>query len=527
MLLPVITRSIMKTCIAIDDNNMNQLKTGALLNYVIILLNTLVGLLYTPYMLRMMGQSEYGIYSLAASVISYLTILDLGFGNAVVRYTAKYRAEGKQTEQYELFGMFFILYIVIGVIAFLAGLGLFFNVDSMFGDTMTALELDRARTMMLLLVFNLAFTFPMSIFGSIITAYERFVFPRVINIVRILLNTLVMICLLSMGYRAVAMVVVQTVFNVLTLVLNYIYCRKRLKIKMYFRKFKWGFLKEVAIYSFWIFLNVIMDRIYWSTGQFVLGAFVGTVAVAVFAVAIQLQHLYMQFSSAISGIFLPKVTGMVAKSNDRNAISELFIRTGRIQYIVMALILSGFIVFGYQFIALWAGPGYEDAYVICLLFFTSLVIPLIQNLGVTILQARNQMKFRSLLYIVIAVIALAFQIVLAKQYGGIGCAVAVAGALFLGQGVIMNVYYYKKQDINIFVFWKEILKMSVVPVAVTCISILIVRSCDIDSWGELFAAMLLFVSVYIPLFWRFSMNEYEKNLMKSPLKGLMSKINRK
>ena len=113
MLLLVITRSIMKTCIAIDDNNMNQLKTGALLNYVIILLNTLVGLLYTPYMLRMMGQSEYGIYSLAASVISYLTILDLGFGNAVVRYTAKYRAEGKQTEQYELFGMFFILYIVI------------------------------------------------------------------------------------------------------------------------------------------------------------------------------------------------------------------------------------------------------------------------------------------------------------------------------------------------------------------------------------------------------------------------------
>ena len=266
---------------------MNQLKAGAVLNYVVILLNTLVGLLYTPYMLRMMGQSEYGLYSLVASVIAYLTILDLGLGNAVVRYTAKYRAEGKQTEQYEMFGMFFILYIIIGAIALIAGFALYFNVDAMFGDTMTALELDKARIMMLLLVFNLAFTFPMSIFGSIITAYERFVFPRVVNIIRITLNTAVMICLLHMGYKAIAMVVVQTVFNVLTLILNYIYCRKELKIKMYFRKFKWGFLKEVAIYSFWIFLNVIMDRIYWSTGQFVLGAMVGTVAVAVFAVAIQ------------------------------------------------------------------------------------------------------------------------------------------------------------------------------------------------------------------------------------------------
>ena len=69
----------------------NQLKAGAVLNYVVIGLNSLVGLLYTPYMLRMMGQSEYGLYSLVASVIAYLTIMDFGFGNAIIRYTAKFR----------------------------------------------------------------------------------------------------------------------------------------------------------------------------------------------------------------------------------------------------------------------------------------------------------------------------------------------------------------------------------------------------------------------------------------------------
>ena len=502
---------------------MNQLKLGAALNYVIILLNSLVGLLYTPYMLRMMGQSEYGLYSLVASVIAYLTILDLGLGNAVVRYTAKFRAEGRLTEQYEMFGMFFILYIIIGFVSLISGSVLYFNVDAMFGDTMTVLELDKARIMMLLLVFNLAFTFPMSIFGSIITAYERFVFPRVVNIIRITLNTIVMICLLHMGYKAIAMVVVQTVFNVLTLILNYAYCYKKLKIKMYFRKFKWDFLKEVAIYSFWIFLNVIMDRIYWSTGQFVLGAMVGTAAVAVFAVAIQLQHLYMQFSSAISGLFLPKVTSMVTTSNHIVAISDLFIRTGRIQYIIMALILSGFIVFGRQFINLWAGPGYEDAYFICVLFFVSLLIPLIQNMGVTILQARNQMKFRSLLYILIAVVALAFQIVLAKKYGGIGCAVAVAGALLLGQGLIMNIYYSKKQKINIGKFWKEILKMSIVPFVLTLVSIYAIRHYEIRSWHELALAILIFCAVYIPLFWLFSMNKYERDLVKIPMKKIISR----
>ena len=85
---------------------MNELKAGAVLNYVAIGLNVIIGLTYTPYMLRMLGQSEYGLYSLAASIIAYLTVLDLGFGNAIVRYTAKFRAEKKEREQEEMFGMF-------------------------------------------------------------------------------------------------------------------------------------------------------------------------------------------------------------------------------------------------------------------------------------------------------------------------------------------------------------------------------------------------------------------------------------
>ena len=508
------------------QNSRNQLKAGAFLNYIIILLNVLVGLLYTPYMLRMMGQSEYGLYSLVASVISYLTILDLGLGNAVVRYTSKFRAENKVEEQYEMFGMFFIMYIVIGVIALFLGSALYFNVENMFGATMTVPEIDKAKIMMLLLVFNLAFTFPMSIFGSIINAYERFVFPRVVNIIRVILNTLIMISLLKMGYKAIAMVIVQTVFNVLTLIINYLYCRKELHIKLYFRRFKWDFMKEVLIYSFWIFLNVIMDKVYWSTGQFVLGAISGTIAVSVFAVAIQLQMMYMQFSTAISTVFLPKVTGMIAAGDDDKEISDLFIRTGRIQFIVMSLILSGFIVFGKQFITLWAGEEYIEAYTICVLFFVSLIIPLIQNLGITILQAKNQMRFRSLLYLAIAAVALILQIVFAKKWGGIGCAIAISGALLLGQGLIMNIYYAKVQKIDIAIFWKEILRMAILPASLTGVSLLVMSYVEIDAWSKLVLYICVFCLVYIPLFWKISMNDAERVLFTSPLNKLYAKIKR-
>lgn len=496
---------------------MNQLKAGALLNYVLLGLNSLVGLLYTPYMLRMMGQSEYGLYSLVASVIAYITIMDFGFGNAIVRYTAKFRAEGKIREQYSMFGMFLILYSVVGILAFGAGLSLYFNVDALFGNAMSVEEIARAKVLMLILSFNLAATFPLSIFGAIITAYEDFVFQKVVQIIRILLNTVVMVCLLKMGYKAIAMVVVQTVFNMATLLLNYYYCRYKIRIRLFFGKFQWGFLREIGIYSFWIFLNVIMDRIYWSTGQFVLGAAAGTVAVAVFAVAIQLEAMYMQFSSAIANVFLPKVTAMVATRRTDREISDLFIRTGRIQFIIIGFILSGFCLFGRQFIILWAGPGYEDAYIFALLFFVSLTIPLIQNIGVSILQARNQMKFRSLMYIVIAVCSLLGQIVLSKYWGGLGCAAAIAAALLLGQGLIMNIYYHRVQKIDIVSFWREIAKMSLIPVALVIVGKIGLTFFSYSGAIALGIGIVCFTAIYVPAFWFGGMNEYERKLVREPI----------
>lgn len=498
---------------------MNQIKAGIILNYFVIFLNTIVGLLYTPYMLRMMGQSEYGIYSLVASVISYLTILDLGLGNAIIRYTSQYIAEGKKQEQYELFGMFIVLYIVISVIAVIGGIAILVNVDNLFGETMTPLEIERSRTMLIILVFNLGFTFPMSLFTSIVAAYERFVFPRLVNIIRILLNTLLMILLLHLGFKAVAMVVLHTIFNVSTLLINYVYCKKKLHIKIKFGRFNFSFLKEVAIYSFWIFLNVIMDKIYWSTGQFVLGAIVSTTAIAVFAVAIQLMYMYMQLSTAVSGVFLPKVTSMITLKTSNHVISDLFIKVGRLQNVVMSLILFGFCVFGRSFVKLWAGDDYEGAYCISLLFFVSLYIPLIQNLGITILQARNQMRFRSLLYITIAIISLFLQVLFTQKWGEYGCAIAIAGSLFIGQGLIMNIYYQTVQKIDIRLFWVTIIKMNLLPILLTILFYFILdRGNRIDTWGQLICWGLLYFFVYVLVTYGFSLNGEERGMFQTYIK---------
>lgn len=500
---------------------MNQIKAGAVLNYVIIALNAIVGLLYTPFMLRCLGQSEYGLYSLVASIIAYLTLLDFGFGPAVVRYSAKYIAEGKKHEQSALYGLFIRLYSIIGVIAFLIGLILYFNIDWLFDRTMTEMELSQARTMIMLLLINLALTFPFSVFGSIITAYEKFVFTKSITICRILFSTIVLIVVLKLGFKAVALVVVQTAFNIGVLMVNYIYCRKELKINLIFEKFNWSFIKELLSFSVWMFIADIMFKFYYSTGQFVLGAVSGTTAVALFALGVTMITMYIMFSGGISGVLLPRITTMVTKHCSDKEISDIFTKVGRLQFIIMGLILSGFIVFGRTFIKIWAGPGYDAVYSIALVFFISTLVPLVQNTGIIILQARNQLRFRSIMLLVVSALGVGLQVLLSITFGALGCAVAVGLSNIIGQGIIMNWYYHRCQRINIFYFWKEIGKMSVVPVILSLAAYFIYGVFEVNSIYSLIVWIIGYIFVYILLSWNFSLNESERKMLKAPFSRFM------
>ena len=495
---------------------MNQLKAGVILNYIVIGLNTILGLGYTPYMLKCLGQNEYGLYSLVGSIIAYLTVLDFGFGNAIIRYTAKFRAEQKCQEQWEMFGMFLIVYSIIGLIAIGGGLCLYFNVDLLFDKTMSSSDLSQARIMMLLLTVNLGITFPLSIFGSIITAYENFVFQRVVQIIKIVVSTTVLIVVLTIGYKAVALVVIDTIFNISILVINYFYCINKLRIKIIFQKFDWPFIKEITSYSFWVFINSIMDRIYWGTGQFVLGAVSGTIAVAIFSVAITLQRIYMQFSGAISSVLLPRITAMVSKHKSDKEISDLFISTGRIQAIVMLLILTGFIIFGKEFIELWAGKDYSSSYSLCLCFFISLFIPLIQSVGFCVLQARKHLKFRAICYLIFSILSLVGQIFLSKPFGPLGCAFAIALGFILGHGLIMNIYYYKIEKLDVIEFWKEIGSLAAYPLLLTFVWYVIyhlVFSSD-TGWINLIIQIFMYIIIFVLGGWFLSLNEKERDLLK-------------
>lgn len=503
---------------------LNQLKAGVVLSYTSMGLGYIISIIYTPIMLRLLGQSEYGLYNLVASVVSYLGLLSFGFDSAYMRYYSRYKVNDDKKNIAKLNGMFIIIFTLIGIIAFIAGIALVFNINLIFGNKLTANELSKAKVLMIIMVINISLTFPASVFNSYITANEQYIFQKAIQIIRTVINPFLMLPVLLMGYKSIGMVVVTTFLSIVIIIANVIFCFNKLKMQFQFQKFDFSLMIEMAIFSSYIFMNIIIDQINWNVDKLILGRFKGTVEVAIYGLAGQLNTYYISLSTSISNVFIPKINRIVALSNDNKKLTDIFTKIGRIQFILLTMICSCFIFFGNPFIRMWAGVDYITAYPIALLLIIPVTIPLIQNIGIEIQKAKNMHKFRSWTYLFIAIGNVFLSIPLTKMYGGVGSALGTAIALIVGNGFLMNWYYHKKVGIDINFFWKQILKFIPSLILPTITGILIVKFVDLYNIILFLISGTFYVLIFLISMWLFGMNQYEKDLIRKPILNLLSKL---
>ena len=404
----------------------------------------------------------------------------------------------------------------MGLVVFLAGLFISNNVEIFYNDSYSAGEIEIARTLSFVLTINLAISFPASVFVSYITSQERFVFQKVLNMGKSIMSPIACIIFLYFGYGSIGMVLCTTFLSLIIDVINIYYCFSRCKMKISFKHMDWSLLKSIAVFSFFIAINQIIDQINWQTDKIILGKMMTGTAVAVYAIGSILNNLFTQFSIAISGVFSPKVNMIVSK-NDKNAdkqLTSLFIRVGRVQWFVLFLILSGFVFFGKYFIYRWAGPGYEKSYYVAILLMAPAIVPLIQNVGIEIQTAKNKHQFRSIVYFFMALINVGISIIFCSFWGEIGTAFGTTIALLVANGLIMNVYYYKKLKINTIEFWKSIISTFPSLLVPVIAGIFLMSFYSFNSLFDFVLVVICYSLVYCFCVYYFGLNKEEKNIIK-------------
>ena len=510
-------------------NDSVQIKLGSIISYLQMAVGIIIGIVYTPIMIRILGQGEYGLYSMASSTISMLSILNLGFTSGYVKFFSRYRKDGDDESIYKLNGLYLLIFSILGAIALAAGLYISNNLTYVFAEGLSKEEYETAKILMIILSINLALSFPMGLFQCIINANQKFVFLKLVGIVRTIISPLVTLPILLMGYKSVAMVAVQTLLSTLVDLLFLFYVVRVVKTKFWISKPQKGLLNSMFGFTVFIALELIVDQVNWNIDRVILGRFKGTVSVAIYTVGATLHNYYQMFSTAIAGVFSPRVHHIYNSLRDNQekcnvALTELLVKVGRCQFLLLALVSSGIIIFGRQFINFWVGEEYYESYYVALLLVLPSTIALIQNTGIEIQRAKNKHQFRTIAYAIMAGINFFVSVFLCKIYGSIGAAIGTAISLILANGLIMNLYYHKSIGLDMKSFWVEILKLSRGLVLPIIFGILYMRLTSVTATKLMFIFIPVYVIIYCCSMWMLGMNRFEKELFLRPCKLIKKRI---
>ncbi|EZH75302.1 hypothetical protein ATO12_00570 [Aquimarina atlantica] len=512
---------------------MSQLKKGALLTYLKIFLTNVIGIVITPLIVSYLGKDEYGIFNAIGALIGTIALLDFGLTNTVVRFIAKYRAEKDRKGEENFLATIGILYFVISLLVIIFGIIFYFFIDSYF-TKFSVEELKIAKLMFVILIFNLAIQLPGMIFTGICKGYEAFVFPESVSVIRYLLRSVTVVAVLFLGGRAISLVIVDSIFNILTISVSAYYVIKKLNVRFKLHKLSKAFIKQILKYSSWIFVFSIVGMLQWKSGSWVLGAMSLPKVLGVYGIGIALGTYYGAFSTAISSVFLPRATQMTVRNATGEELTDMMIKLGRLSFIVLMYVLGAFILYGEQFINLWVGGAELEAdgtyntqecreiYSIALIIMIGYTLPLLQAFGNSILEAKNKLSFKAILYLVFMILGTILGGFLAVKYSALGMISGLVAGWLVVQNV-MNFYYHKKIGLNIFRFFRELLHKTLIVILVVMLIGYFINYIQGNGWGNFILKGSAYTIVFVVIMYFFGLLKYEKQLFTKPIASLLKR----
>lgn len=502
-------------------NNKYNLKLGIVLSYVQTFFTTVISFFLVPLTIKKLGGPEYGIYMMVGSLVPYISILDFGISNSVVKYISECRINKEVKKEEELISTFLIIYIFIALIVLLISIPLILRIETIFKSGLNSQEIEKVKLMMGVLFLYMALSFPLKIFQGVILAYENYVLPKLISFISAVVTPLLIIISLYNGYKAISLIVITSVIGMISGLIQMIYCKRILKIKLSMKKLNFFLIKDLFNYSLYIFIASIVNIIYWNTDNFILGSIVSSSEIAIYSIASKFNAYLSTFTMVFSGLLLPKVVKIASLNKNNEEIDRLFIKVSGLQLKVIGLIMLNFIFIGKEFIRAWVGENYINSYAIALMLMGIRIIPICQDLGTSILQAKNKHKIRSVVYIFIAILNLAISIPLAKKYGGFGCALGTV--IGIACNIIFINIYYNYIGLNMKKYWVNFWKNTIPIILAGVLGSMLKHFIIINTWVSIFLFGLIFTSIYSIIIWNMGMTGSEKNIIIEPIKMLRKK----
>lgn len=500
----------------------SERKIGAGLSYLSTMLNSLVSIFITPFILGALGDVEYGIYRSISALTGQLALVSIGVGTMTTVMVARYNArldENAKKERENFLAMAITASVLISLLVMAIGGVLYIGIDRIYANTLNEIQISLTKKLYILLVLNVALYLLRDVFTGIINGYEKFAYSGLLKVFRIALRIVLILILLSLGYKSIGLVMCDLMVSITLILLDVAFCFGKLKVKVHFHCFDKILFKTMFTFSAAILLQTIVNQVNQNLDSVILGAMVVPERVTVYSLALTIYVAYNGVGSAISSLFTPEAARLVQRNEGQQAIQHFTVKVGRIQLLINALILGGFICVGRDFVHIWAGSGKEDVYLISLILLIPACIANTLCGSNSILDGYMKRMGRSIILVIMAAYNVASSIIMIHFIDYWGAALGTATSVIVGQIGLMCLYYKRIFDFDIKGYFCGILKGILPAFALGIIAGVLVGQIPCNS-GLVRLALegVAFCAVYGAIVIRLGLHEEEKQMLSGMLR---------
>lgn len=491
-----------------------EAQRGAVYNYLNLLLINVTGILLTPYIIRSLGVSQYGLYTLIGAFTPYFALFDFGLGKTITRFTAHYRATHNVSSEHRFLASISRLYLLLTVLLLITGVWLYMKVDRIWGAHFTEGELSDVRRMVAVVVFSQVIIIPGSAFTAICNGYGLFAFPRAVQPVKYIIRAVSIVALLLWGQKAFALVVLDAILNIGVVIVTFIYVCRYVGPGVFLHQNPLAF-RPILNYSFWIALYAATCAFQWNSGQIVAGMVGDTATVGIVGIGILMGSMYGYFAETVNRMMLPRAARFMSRPHTPNRLTDEMIRVGRLVAIPQIFILGAFIIFGKVFVFLWAGEFYGYAYILSIVMMASWTVQLTQDYANSLLEAAGRIRVMSVINFIAIFAGVMASYFASLRWGIIGIVSALSCGTLLAT-IASNVYYHMCLQLGTRRYFRAVYAKLFVSVGVIVI-LFETAECFVGfgvSWFRLIVGGAIYVLLFAVVIYGMVLTGEEKRLFR-------------
>jgi O-antigen/teichoic acid export membrane protein len=388
--------------------------------YLAIAIGAVVGLLVLPINIRYLGPSAYGLWMLMASITAYFSVLELGYGSAVIKFVAEYRAKRDARALNEILSTLYTVFTGMGIVAVTIAIVIAWLMPHIFN--LEPDQVNTGRTILLIVAVNVGLHFNFAVYGGVVNGFQRYYLNNVIGAVTMVIAAVVNVIVLKLGYGLIELVAATTAVRMAP---YYLYRRNARavfpELELSLRLFRRERLREVTGFSIYLAITDWSSRLNYALDTFTIGIFLNTAAVGVYSIGLRLSEALFRMTSQFHFFLFPAIVQQ-ATDGQIEAQRRMLVQATRFQLAVAMALCGTVIAVADVLITAWVGPGFEQGFVTAQLLAYVVVLRAWMALPSTMLKGSNRASFVAKVSAASAVANVLLSVALVKPLGILGVA---------------------------------------------------------------------------------------------------------